>query len=175
MKFQRSQSCGRDVFAGLRAVNAQPLKKMERQHSNVAVPFPQWWQVQPKNVEPEEQVRAEGAGGNATIEFAVAGCNGASPVRGARPTVTDGPVAGGMTAPEPPDFPASAGERPAARTWVGLALALGGLAGLTLPGAQAPSFAAAAAMIGAGLSWGAYSLRGRQARDGRALAHRSRP
>ena len=50
------------------------------------------------------------------------------------------------------------GERPPPRTWAGLALALAGLAGLTLPGAQAPPFAAAAAMIVAGLSWGAYSL-----------------
>ena len=58
------------------------------------------------------------------------------------------------------------GERPPPRTWAGLALALAGLAGLTLPGAQAPPFAAAAAMIVAGLSWGAYSLRGRHARDG---------
>ncbi|MFN2546478.1 MAG: DMT family transporter [Myxococcales bacterium] len=58
------------------------------------------------------------------------------------------------------------GERPPLRTWLGLALALGGLAALTLPGAKAPPFAAAAAMIAAGLSWGAYSLRGRRARDG---------
>jgi drug/metabolite transporter (DMT)-like permease len=58
------------------------------------------------------------------------------------------------------------GERPRPRTWAGLAIAVGGLAGLTLPGAQAPSFAAAAAMIAAGFSWGAYSLRGRRSRDG---------
>jgi drug/metabolite transporter (DMT)-like permease len=58
------------------------------------------------------------------------------------------------------------GERPPLRTWAGLALALGGLAGLTLPGAQAPDPAAAAAMLGAGAAWGWYSLRGRRAQDG---------
>lgn len=58
------------------------------------------------------------------------------------------------------------GERPAPRTWAGLVAAVAGLAGLTLPGAEAPPFAAAAAMIAAGVSWGAYSLRGRRSRDG---------
>jgi len=60
------------------------------------------------------------------------------------------------------------GERPPARVWIGLVVALCGLAGLTLPGAHAPPPAAAAAMIGAGASWGWYSLRGRRARDGLA-------
>lgn len=60
------------------------------------------------------------------------------------------------------------GERPPARVWIGLVVALGGLAGLTLPGAHAPPPAAAAAMMGAGASWGWYSLRGRRARDGLA-------
>jgi|SRR5438105_8897959 len=58
------------------------------------------------------------------------------------------------------------GERPGARTWAGLALALGGLAVLGLPGAHAPPPAAAGAMIGAGAAWGWYSLRGRRVRDG---------
>ena len=58
------------------------------------------------------------------------------------------------------------GERPSLRTWTGLAVALGGLAGLTLPGAQAPDPLAAAAMLGAGAAWGWYSLRGRRAVDG---------
>jgi drug/metabolite transporter (DMT)-like permease len=58
------------------------------------------------------------------------------------------------------------GERPPARTWAGLLLAVGGLAALTLPGAHAPAPAAAAAMIAAGMAWGWYSLRGRRARDG---------
>ena len=58
------------------------------------------------------------------------------------------------------------GERPPLRTWAGLALAVAGLAGLTLPGAQAPAPSAAAAMIAAGIAWGWYSLRGRRAVDG---------
>jgi len=58
------------------------------------------------------------------------------------------------------------GERPPLRTWAGMAIAICGLAGLTLPGAHAPSLAAAAAMLGAGAAWGWYSLRGRRARDG---------
>jgi drug/metabolite transporter (DMT)-like permease len=58
------------------------------------------------------------------------------------------------------------GERPSPRRWAGLAIALGGLAGLTLPGAHAPPPAAAAAMLGAGAAWGWYSLRGRRAKDG---------
>jgi len=58
------------------------------------------------------------------------------------------------------------GERPPLRTWAALLLAVGGLAALTLPGAHAPAPAAAASMIAAGVCWGWYSLRGRQARDG---------
>ena len=58
------------------------------------------------------------------------------------------------------------GARPPPLTWGGLLLAVGGLAALTLPGAQAPAPAAAAAMIAAGMAWGWYSLRGRRARDG---------
>src|SRR5438105_1359957 len=49
------------------------------------------------------------------------------------------------------------GERPPLRTWAGMAIAICGLAGLTLPGAHAPSLAAAAAMLGAGAAWGWYS------------------
>lgn len=58
------------------------------------------------------------------------------------------------------------GERPPARVWAGLGVALCGLAALTLPGAHAPPAAAALAMLCAGASWGWYSLRGRRARDG---------
>ncbi|HZX95723.1 MAG TPA: DMT family transporter [Myxococcales bacterium] len=58
------------------------------------------------------------------------------------------------------------GERPPPRVWAGLVLAFCGLTTLTLPGAQAPDPAAAAAMLGAGASWGWYSLRGRRAKDG---------
>src|SRR5918997_4977096 len=49
------------------------------------------------------------------------------------------------------------GERPRAREWVGLLLALGGLVGLTAPGASAPDFTGAALMAGAGVAWGVYS------------------
>ena len=57
------------------------------------------------------------------------------------------------------------GERPDPRNWVGLALAIGGLALLTLPGATAPAPEGAALMAAAGACWGAYSLAGRGARD----------
>jgi drug/metabolite transporter (DMT)-like permease len=53
------------------------------------------------------------------------------------------------------------GERPAGIVWLGLALALGGLAGLTLPGAAAARPWGLGAMVVAGLAWGAYSLLGR--------------
>lgn len=58
------------------------------------------------------------------------------------------------------------GERPPPSTWAGVGIALCGLAVLALPGAQAATPAAAAAMLVAGISWGWYSLRGRRARDG---------
>jgi drug/metabolite transporter (DMT)-like permease len=47
----------------------------------------------------------------------------------------------------------------------GLALALGGLVGLMLPGLSAPPLAGALLMIAAGAAWGVYSLRGRSAGD----------
>jgi drug/metabolite transporter (DMT)-like permease len=53
------------------------------------------------------------------------------------------------------------GERPRLLEWVGLLLALGGLVGLTAPGATAPDLVGAALMAGAGVAWGVYSLRGR--------------
>jgi drug/metabolite transporter (DMT)-like permease len=55
------------------------------------------------------------------------------------------------------------GERPRAAEWVGLAVAVAGLAALVFPGLTAPEPAGAALMIGAGVAWGAYSLRGRRA------------
>jgi drug/metabolite transporter (DMT)-like permease len=58
-----------------------------------------------------------------------------------------------------------AGERPKPREWVGLATALGGLLYLNLPGLSAPAPLGAALMALAGVSWGLYSLRGRQAVD----------
>jgi drug/metabolite transporter (DMT)-like permease len=57
------------------------------------------------------------------------------------------------------------GERPARRQWLGIALALGGLAVMTAPGARAPDPAGAALMLAAGVAWGVYSIRGRTATD----------
>ena len=53
------------------------------------------------------------------------------------------------------------------RRWqiVGLVLALGGLLGLLLPGLSAPPLLGALLMVGAGASWGVYSLRGKGAGD----------
>jgi drug/metabolite transporter (DMT)-like permease len=57
------------------------------------------------------------------------------------------------------------GERFAPAGWLGLALAMAGLAVLLLPGAAAPSPGGAVLMAGAGVAWGGYSLRGRGAAD----------
>jgi len=53
------------------------------------------------------------------------------------------------------------GERPHAAEWLGLALALGGLAYLVSPGLAAPAPWSSASMAVAGIAWGIYSLRGR--------------
>jgi drug/metabolite transporter (DMT)-like permease len=53
------------------------------------------------------------------------------------------------------------GERPRALVWLGLAIAIGGLVGLTVPGATAPDPIGTLVMAIAGVGWGAYSLRGR--------------
>jgi drug/metabolite transporter (DMT)-like permease len=58
-----------------------------------------------------------------------------------------------------------AGERLSPLQWCGLALALGGLVGLLLPGVSAPPVSGALLMVVAGIAWGAYSLRGRGAGD----------
>lgn len=55
------------------------------------------------------------------------------------------------------------GEQPPPRRWLGLALAGGGLVYLLLPGASAPDPFGGVMMLGAGVSWGVYSLRGREA------------
>ncbi len=55
------------------------------------------------------------------------------------------------------------GGRPHHREWLGLALAFGGLVGLTRPGLHAPDPRGAALMTLAGVAWGVYSLRGRGA------------
>jgi drug/metabolite transporter (DMT)-like permease len=57
------------------------------------------------------------------------------------------------------------GERQGARQWLGLAAAIAGLLTLLLPGVQAPPPLNAALMLGAGVAWGLYSLRGRDSRD----------
>lgn len=57
------------------------------------------------------------------------------------------------------------GERPLGRDWLGLLLAMAGLAWLTVPGATAPDPRGAALMILAGACWGMYSLAGRGSRD----------
>src|SRR5260221_8122894 len=54
-----------------------------------------------------------------------------------------------------------AGERPRAREWLGLGLAMAGLIGLTFPGLTAPDPAGAAFMLAAGVAWGVYSLAAR--------------
>lgn len=57
------------------------------------------------------------------------------------------------------------GERLHAPRVVGLVVALGGLVGLVLPGLSAPPLFGSALMLGAGIAWGVYSLRGRGAGD----------
>ena len=57
------------------------------------------------------------------------------------------------------------GERLLSLQWLGLVLALGGLVGLTFPGLSAPPLLSSFLMIGAGVAWGIYSLRGKGAGD----------
>ncbi|MBT9590437.1 MAG: DMT family transporter [Thiobacillus sp.] len=58
-----------------------------------------------------------------------------------------------------------AGERLLKLQLVGLVLALGGLVGLLLPGLSAPPLYGSVLMLGAGVAWGIYSLRGKSAGD----------
>ncbi|MBW8372084.1 MAG: DMT family transporter [Thiobacillus sp.] len=58
-----------------------------------------------------------------------------------------------------------AGERLSMCQGTGLALALGGLGYLLLPGLSAPPLGASLLMLVAGAAWGVYSLRGRGAAD----------
>ncbi len=53
------------------------------------------------------------------------------------------------------------GERMTPGQWLGLVLAVGGLAALVAPGVSAPAPLGAALMLAAGVAWGAYSLMGR--------------
>ena len=57
------------------------------------------------------------------------------------------------------------GERLRAWQIAGFLLAVGGLVGLLLPGISAPPPLASALMLGAGVAWGIYSLRGRGSGD----------
>lgn len=59
----------------------------------------------------------------------------------------------------------AAGEKGGAMQWIGVAIALVGLAVLTRPGLTAPPLRDAALMAVAGAAWGLYSLRGRGAAD----------
>jgi len=58
-----------------------------------------------------------------------------------------------------------AGERLLKLQLIGLVLALGGLVGLLLPGLSAPPLYGSVLMLGAGVAWGVYSLRGKGAGD----------
>jgi drug/metabolite transporter (DMT)-like permease len=58
-----------------------------------------------------------------------------------------------------------AGERLQKVQLVGLVLALAGLVGLLLTGLSAPPVFGSLLMLGAGVAWGVYSLRGRGAGD----------
>lgn len=57
------------------------------------------------------------------------------------------------------------GERLSRLQVSGLVLALAGLVGLLLPGLSAPPLAGSVLMLGAGVAWGVYTLRGRGAGD----------
>jgi drug/metabolite transporter (DMT)-like permease len=57
------------------------------------------------------------------------------------------------------------GERLQVSQLIGLLLAGAGLVGLLLPGLSAPPLAAAMLMLGAGVAWGVYSLRGKGGGD----------
>jgi len=57
------------------------------------------------------------------------------------------------------------GDRPAPRQWLGLAIALAGLAALLAPGVSAPPLLGAVLMLTAGAAWGAYSILGRRSLD----------
>ena len=57
------------------------------------------------------------------------------------------------------------GERLGRWQMVGLVLAFSGLIGLLLPGLSAPPLVSSILMLGAGVAWGVYSLRGRGAGD----------
>jgi drug/metabolite transporter (DMT)-like permease len=55
------------------------------------------------------------------------------------------------------------GERPGPRSWIGMALAVAGLAWLTLPSARRPDPLGMTLMVLAGISWGVYTIAGKTA------------
>src|SRR5688572_20160923 len=57
------------------------------------------------------------------------------------------------------------GERPGGLTWLGLVLAMAGLATLTIPSATGPDPLGLVLMAIAGIAWGIYSLVGRTSTD----------
>jgi drug/metabolite transporter (DMT)-like permease len=61
----------------------------------------------------------------------------------------------------------SVGERLQQRQFVGLLSAFAGLVWLLLPGLSAPPLGSALLMLGAGIAWGGYSLRGRHTTEAR--------
>jgi drug/metabolite transporter (DMT)-like permease len=61
------------------------------------------------------------------------------------------------------------GERLRALQWLGLVGACGGLLAMLLPGLAAPPLLGALLMLGAGVAWGVYSLRGRAQGDATAV------
>jgi drug/metabolite transporter (DMT)-like permease len=60
------------------------------------------------------------------------------------------------------------GERLSAAQAIGVLVAAAGLLGLLLPGLSAPPLGSACAMLGAGVAWGVYSLRGKGSGDSTA-------
>jgi drug/metabolite transporter (DMT)-like permease len=66
-------------------------------------------------------------------------------------------------------FGIRAGERLKGVQWFGFLLAFGGLTGLLLPGLSAPPLGGSVLMLGAGVAWGVYSLRGQGAGDATAV------
>lgn len=60
------------------------------------------------------------------------------------------------------------GERLSRLQSLGFAVALAGLAALMLPGFATPTLSAALTMLGAGVAWGVYSLRGKATTPGQA-------
>lgn len=57
------------------------------------------------------------------------------------------------------------GERPSAARWLGIAVAVAGVAWLVAPGARAPSPLGAGLMVAAGIAWAVYTLVGRGVPD----------